>query len=89
VFAESAARAVADDIERTLFGGPPIAPYDGRGQCYLEFGDGMVGKVDADFLTGPAPSAPFLGPTRELAQEKVLFARTRRRRWFAGSDDVV
>jgi hypothetical protein len=34
-------------------------PYDGRGSCYIEFGGGLVGKVDADFLSGPS-TAPFL-----------------------------
>ncbi len=82
VFAESAARAVADDIAATLCGGGPIVPYDGKGWCYIEFGDGEVGKVDADFLTGPVPTAPFLGPSRELAAEKLEFAATRRQRWF-------
>ena len=85
VFAESAARAVADDIAATMHGGGPIVPYDGKGWCYIEFGDGNVGKVDADFLTGPVPTAPFVGPSRELAAEKLEFAAARRARWFAAS----
>ena len=85
VFAESAARAVADDIAATMQGGGPIVPYDGKGWCYIEFGDGTVGKVDADFLTGPVPTAPFLGPSRELATEKLEFAAARRQRWFAAT----
>jgi hypothetical protein len=59
-------------------------PADGKGSCYIEFGDGNVGKVDADFRTGPTPSAPFIGPSQQLASEKVRFAATRRQRWFAG-----
>jgi sulfide:quinone oxidoreductase len=42
----------------------------------------LVGKVDADFLSGPLPIAPFLGPSAELAAEKEQFATARRRRWF-------
>jgi sulfide:quinone oxidoreductase len=42
----------------------------------------LVGKVDADFLSGPTLKAPFLGPTTELAKENERFAATRRRRWF-------
>jgi sulfide:quinone oxidoreductase len=84
VFAETAARAVADDIAARLHGSGAIEPYDGRGSCYIEFGGGLVGKVDADFLSGPAPRAPFLGPSRELAAEKGRFAAERRRRWFGG-----
>jgi sulfide:quinone oxidoreductase len=81
-FAESAARAVADDIAAKINGSGPIAPYDGAGSCYIEFGGGLVGKVDADFLSGPAPTAPFLGPSADLAAEKEEFAATRRQRWF-------
>ena len=81
-FAESAARAVADDIAAKINGSGPIAPYDGTGSCYIEFGGGLVGKVDADFLSGPAPTAPFLGPSADLAAEKAEFAATRRQRWF-------
>jgi sulfide:quinone oxidoreductase len=81
-FAESAARAVADDIAAKINGSGPIAPYDGTGSCYIEFGGGLVGKVDADFLSGPAPTAPFLGPSADFAAEKEEFAARRRQRWF-------
>lgn len=84
VFAETAARAVADDIAAKLHGSGGVDPYDGKGSCYIEFGAGLVGKVDADFLSGPSPMAPFLGPSRELAWEKDQFVSTRRRRWFGG-----
>jgi sulfide:quinone oxidoreductase len=84
VFAETAARAVADDIAAKLHGSGGIDPYDGRGSCYIEFGGGMVGKVDADFLSGPSPKAPFLGPSLALADEKDQFVSIRRQRWFGG-----
>jgi sulfide:quinone oxidoreductase len=84
VFAETAARAVADDIAAKLHGSGAIDPYDGKGSCYIEFGGGLVGKVDADFLSGPSPKAPFLGPSQAMADEKDQFASTRRRRWFGG-----
>ncbi len=82
VFAENAARAVADDIAAKIHELGAIKPYEGKGSCYVEFGGGLVGKVDADFLSGPSPSAPFLGPSTDLAAEKERFAATRRRRWF-------
>ncbi len=84
VFAESAARAVASDIAARLTGGASAAPYDGAGSCYVELGDGRVGRVDANFLTGPSPTGPFFGPSRALASEKAEFATTRRKRWFQG-----
>jgi sulfide:quinone oxidoreductase len=83
-FAETAARAVADDIAAKLRGSGAVDPYDGKGSCYIEFGGGLVGKVDADFLSGPSPKAPFLGPSPALADEKNRFASIRRRRWFGG-----
>ncbi|MGZ4121171.1 MAG: NAD(P)/FAD-dependent oxidoreductase, partial [Actinomycetota bacterium] len=53
VFAERAAGTVADDIVARLHGADSAAAYDGKGQCYIEFGGGLVGAVDADFLSGP------------------------------------
>jgi sulfide:quinone oxidoreductase len=82
VFAEAAARVVADDIAAQLHGGALEQPYEGAGSCYIEFGGGMVGKVEANFLGGPAPTARLVGPSRELASEKEEFAATRRERWF-------
>jgi sulfide:quinone oxidoreductase len=82
VFAEAAAAVVADDIGARLRGGVLERPYEGAGSCYIEFGGGMVGKVEANFLGGPAPTARLVGPSRELAADKEAFASTRRERWF-------
>jgi sulfide:quinone oxidoreductase len=82
VFAESAAAVVAADIAARLGGGVPPRPWDGAGNCYIEFGSGAVGKVEANFLGGPAPTARLVGPSPELAVEKDAFGATRRQRWF-------
>jgi sulfide:quinone oxidoreductase len=82
VFAEAAAAVVADDIAARLHGGVLGRHYEGAGSCYIEFGGGTVGKVEANFLGGPSPTARLVGPSRELAEEKVAFASTRRERWF-------
>jgi sulfide:quinone oxidoreductase len=82
VFAEAAARVVAKDIAARLHGESLAQPYDGAGSCYLEFGGGRVAKVEANFLSGPKPTAQLIGPSRELAEDKVQFASTRRARWF-------
>ena len=82
VFAEAAARVVADDIAARLRGETLRQPYEGAGMCYLEFGGGMVGMVEANFFGGPTPTARLVGPSRELAADKVAFAETRRERWF-------
>lgn len=84
VFAEDAARTVAACIEAELRGAAPSERYRGRGTCHIEFGDGLVGKVEADFLSGPAPAAPFSPPSAELAREKAAAAEARLRRWFTG-----
>ena len=82
IFAESAARVVADDIAAVITGAEPPAPYAGSGVCYAEFGNGLVSKVEVSFLDGPAPTAaPFL-PSRDFAAEKAEFGATRRARWF-------
>jgi sulfide:quinone oxidoreductase len=82
VFAESAAAVVADDIVARLSGGAPPTPWDGAGNCFIEFGGGAVGKVEANFLGGPSPTAQLVGPSPELAAEKAAFGTTRRERWF-------
>jgi len=85
VFAEAAARVVADDIAARLRGDTLQQPYEGAGTCYIEFGDGMVGMVEANFFGGPTPTARLVGPSRELAADKVAFAETRRERWFGST----
>jgi len=82
IFAESAARVVADDIVGAITGEPPPAPYEASGVCYAEFGDGLVGKVEVNFLRGDAPAAARHDPSREYAAEKLEFGATRRARWF-------
>jgi sulfide:quinone oxidoreductase len=82
IFAESAARVVADDIAATISGTEPPARYGGSGICYAEFGDGLVSKVEVNFLAGEAPAAEPYGATRAHAAEKDEFAATRRARWF-------
>ena len=82
IFAEAAALVVADDISASIAGGTPPGPYAASGVCYAEFGDGLVSKVEIDFLTGPQPVAQRHDPSRELAAEKREFGATRRARWF-------
>jgi sulfide:quinone oxidoreductase len=85
IFAESAARVVAADIAARLHDTDPPPPYEGDGDCYVEFGDGLVGKVEVNFLGGPTPAGRILAPSRELAAEKAAFAATRRQTWFGAA----
>ena len=82
IFAESAARVVADDIASRLRDLEPPPPYKGDGPCYIEFGGGLVGKAEIKFLGGGSPTARIIAPSRELAAEKAAFAATRRQTWF-------
>ncbi|HEV2360708.1 MAG TPA: FAD-dependent oxidoreductase [Acidimicrobiales bacterium] len=80
--AEGEAKTVAEVLIAQAKGGPAPAPYDGRGVCYVEMGGQAIGRVDVDFLTGPAPTALYGAPTLETAEEKREFGAIRRRRWF-------
>jgi sulfide:quinone oxidoreductase len=82
IFAESAALVVADDIAAEITGEAPPAPYEASGVCYAEFGDGLVSKVEVNFLQGDGPAAQRHDPSREYAAEKAEFGATRRARWF-------
>lgn len=82
VFAEGAARIIAQGLIAELRGEGPPAPYDGKGSCYIEFGAGRVGRVDVDFLSGPKPTGAFQAPSAQLVAEKQRFGSTRRARWF-------
>jgi sulfide:quinone oxidoreductase len=82
IFAEAAALVVADDIAAEITGAAPPAPYQGSGVCYAEFGDGLVSKVQVNFLQGDTPAAERHDPSRQYAAEKAEFGATRRARWF-------
>jgi sulfide:quinone oxidoreductase len=82
VFSEGQAAVVADHMIAMLRQDDADSRYDGRGSCYLEFGDGRVARVDVDFLSGPTPTGAFQPPSVELRAEKELFGSSRRERWF-------
>ena len=82
VFAEGAARVVAQTLIAKLRGGEPPGPHLGRGTCYIEFGRGRVGSVDIDFLSGPSRTGTFNPPSAELVAEKERFGSSRSARWF-------
>jgi sulfide:quinone oxidoreductase len=85
IFAEAAARVVADDIAAAVAGTEPPGPYEGSGVCYAEFGGGLVSKVEVNFLRGDAPAAERHDPSLAFAAEKEEFGRVRRARWFGQS----
>jgi sulfide:quinone oxidoreductase len=82
VFAEGAARVVAASLIAQAQGSREPELYNGAGTCYVEFGSDLVGRVDVDFFSGPKPTGSFFEPSVALAEEKKLFASTRRSSWF-------
>ena len=82
VFAEGAARIVAQAIIAQVGRGDPPGRHLGQGTCYIEFGRGRVGSVDIDFLSGPEKTGTFNAPSEELVALKERFGSSRRSRWF-------
>ncbi len=82
VFAEGAGRVVAAEIIAGWKGGGRPAAYKGDGICYVEFGGERVGRVDVDFLSGPAPTGSYTEASKALVSEKKEFGASRRRKWF-------
>ena len=81
VFAEGQAAVVADELIARARG-EDSGEYDGRGICYIEFGDDQVGFVEAVFRAGETPTGAFSAPSDELAAQKAEFGASRIERWF-------
>jgi sulfide:quinone oxidoreductase len=84
VFAEGAARIVAQTIAFHLRGGQSPDRHLGQGTCYIEFGQGRIGSVDIDFLSGPSKTGTFNAPSADQMAQKERFGSSRRARWFGG-----
>jgi sulfide:quinone oxidoreductase len=82
IFAEAAARVVADDIAAAIAGRESPSRYEGWGVCYAEFGGGLVSKVEVNFLKDDQPVAERNDPSREFAAEKEAWGASHRARWF-------
>ncbi|GIF00123.1 NAD(P)/FAD-dependent oxidoreductase [Paractinoplanes rishiriensis] len=82
VFAEGQATVVAEQIIARVRGQAADQEYDGHGVCYLEFGDGRIGKVDITFPYGGTPAGRLIGPSAELFADKKEFGTDRVARWF-------
>jgi sulfide:quinone oxidoreductase len=81
-FAERAAMAVAERILAKL-DGRPVAPFDGRGACYIEFGGGRVARVDVSVTVDDgATSGSFSEPSLTIGREKEESGPVRIARWF-------
>ena len=55
----------------------------GTGSCYIEFGAGLVGRVDVDFFSNPDhPTGTYHEPSIAMRADKEHFGSSRRARWF-------
>jgi sulfide:quinone oxidoreductase len=82
VYAEGQATVVAAEISARMRGVATDTSYDGRGVCYMEFGRGMIAKVEVTFLSGQSPTGALEGPSTALAADKQTFQSDRLQRWF-------
>lgn len=82
VFSEGAAKIVAASIIAEFTSGKQPSPYKGDGICYIEFGNGQVGKVNVDFFSGPSPAGTYTEASVDLVADKQYFGSSRISRWF-------
>ena len=82
VFSEGAAKVAAASIIAEFTSGKQPSPYKGNGICYIEFGNGQVGKVDVDFFSGPSPAGTYTEASVDLVADKQYFGSSRIERWF-------
>ncbi|RRA98771.1 NAD(P)/FAD-dependent oxidoreductase [Larkinella rosea] len=82
VFAEGAAKTAAAAIIAAYKGKENTSAYTGAGSCYIEFGEGKVGRVDVDFFSGPKPFGIHHDPSEMLVVDKDHFGSSRKARWF-------
>jgi sulfide:quinone oxidoreductase len=88
IFAEGAARVVADQLIARIRSELEPAGYDGTGACWMELGDHEVARIDVDFFSTPGhPTGTYTPPSAEMAAEKTEFGTSRRARWFGPTPD--
>jgi sulfide:quinone oxidoreductase len=81
-FSEGQASVVADQIISRARNESSTSTFDGQGICYLEFGDDLVARVSATFLSGAPPVGDLEGPSEAIADDKRDFGQSRIQRWF-------
>jgi len=82
VFAEGAAKIAAESIIAEMENASEPNAYMGDGACYIEFGEGRVGRVDVNFFSGPKPTGKYTEASADLMMDKKQFGSSREARWF-------
>lgn len=78
VFAHAQAEVVSANIATAWTGRGKRHAFDGRGQCFLETGDGRAGLAAGNFYGEPVPLVKLRQPSRLWHWGKVLFEK----RWL-------
>jgi sulfide:quinone oxidoreductase len=81
VYAEAAARVVAQAIIAKIDMATVPAGYPALGSCYVDFGAAGVGRLDVD-VASATPISTFFAPSPALAAERDRYGSDRRARWF-------
>jgi len=82
LFAEVAAKTVAENVIAKLRSQDANARNPGRGTCYIQFGANTVASVEVDFFSGPKPVGTFVPPSEGMIANKQEFGAIRQKRWF-------
>lgn len=75
VFAHYQADVVAHNIARKIEGKTPDKIFNGKGQCFLELGDGKAGYAGGNFYGSPLPAVKMKKPGYLWHFTKVLFEK--------------
>jgi sulfide:quinone oxidoreductase len=72
-FAENEAQVVARNVIRDITGKGEAAAYDGRGECYVETGDGLTAYGEGNFYGDPVPEVILHPPAPEWHEAKIRY----------------
>jgi len=79
-FAEKEAHVVARNVIRDITGKGEASVYDGRGECYVETGDGLTAYGEGRFYEDPVPDVTLRSPSPEWHDDKIRYEKD----WLAG-----
>ena len=78
VFAHAQAKVVAHNIAQKIQGKIPDKIFKGKGQCFLELGNGKAGFAGGNFYASPSPNIKMKMPGHWWHWMKVIFEKS----WF-------
>ncbi len=74
-FAENEARVVGRNVIRDITGQGERAAFDGRGECYVETGDGLTAYGEGNFYEDPVPKVTLHPPAPEWHDAKIRYEK--------------